>query len=77
MRLGYTRVSTEGQTIDLQKDALKRFRWSEVYQEHATGKIQRAPAWSLPQELARRRYVCGVAAGPAGRKPGRLGPAHR
>ena len=35
MRIGYARVSTEDQTIDLQKDALKRARCSETYEEHA------------------------------------------
>ena len=38
MRIGYARVSTEDQTIDLQKDALKRARCRETYEEHASGK---------------------------------------
>src|SRR5271165_5448923 len=37
MRIGYARVSTEDQTIDLQKDALKRARCRATYEEHATG----------------------------------------
>jgi DNA invertase Pin-like site-specific DNA recombinase len=38
MRIGYARVSTEDQTIDLQKDALHRTRCREIYEEHATGR---------------------------------------
>src|SRR5580698_10062371 len=43
MRIGYSRVSTEDQTIDLQKDALKRARCRETYEEHATGKNTARP----------------------------------
>ena len=43
MRIGYARVSTEDQTIDLQKDALKRARCGETYEEHATGKNTARP----------------------------------
>jgi hypothetical protein len=43
MRIGYARVSTEDQTIDLQKDALKRSRCREIYEEHATGKNTARP----------------------------------
>jgi DNA invertase Pin-like site-specific DNA recombinase len=43
MRIGYARVSTEDQTIDLQKDALKRARCRETYEEHATGKNTARP----------------------------------
>lgn len=38
MRIGYARVSTEDQTIDLQRDALKRAKCRQVYEEQATGK---------------------------------------
>ena len=37
MRIGYARVSTEDQTLDLQRDALKRAECREVYEEQATG----------------------------------------
>jgi len=43
MLVGYARVSTEDQTIDLQKDALKRARCRETYEEHATGKNTARP----------------------------------
>jgi DNA invertase Pin-like site-specific DNA recombinase len=43
MRIGYARVSTEDQTLDLQKDALKRAKCREVYEEQATGKNTTRP----------------------------------
>ena len=38
MRIGYARVSTDDQTLDLQKDACKRAKCRQVYEEHASGK---------------------------------------
>jgi DNA invertase Pin-like site-specific DNA recombinase len=38
MRIGYARVSTEDQTLDLQRDALKQAKCRQVYEEQATGK---------------------------------------
>jgi DNA invertase Pin-like site-specific DNA recombinase len=38
MRIGYARVSTEDQTLDLQRDAIKRAKCREVYEEQASGK---------------------------------------
>ncbi len=38
MRIGYARVSTEDQTLDLQRDALKHAKCHEVYEEQASGK---------------------------------------
>jgi len=43
MRIGYARVSTEDQTMDLQRDALKQARCREVYEDHATGKNTARP----------------------------------
>jgi len=38
MRVGYARVSTDDQTLDLQRDALKRAKCKEIYEEQASGK---------------------------------------
>jgi hypothetical protein len=38
MRFGYARVSTDDQTLDLQRDALERARCRQTYGEHACGK---------------------------------------
>jgi len=43
MRVGYARVSTDDQTVDLQKDALTRSRCREIYEEHVTGKNAARP----------------------------------
>lgn len=43
MRIGYARVSTEDQILDLQKDALQRAQCREVYEDHATGKNTARP----------------------------------
>lgn len=43
MRIGYARVSTEDQTLDLQRDALKRAKCRQVYEEHASGKTASRP----------------------------------
>ncbi len=43
MRIGYARVSTDDQTLDLQRDALKRARCREIYEEHASGKNTARP----------------------------------
>jgi Resolvase, N terminal domain len=37
VRIGYARVSTDDQTLDLQKDALKRAKYCELYEEQAGG----------------------------------------
>lgn len=38
MRIGYARVSTEDQTLDLQKDALKGAKCRDTYETQASGK---------------------------------------
>ena len=43
MRIGYARVSTDDQTLDLQRDALKKAKCKEVYEEHASGKNTARP----------------------------------
>jgi DNA invertase Pin-like site-specific DNA recombinase len=43
MRIGYARVSTDDQTRDLQRDALKRAKCRDIYEEHASGKNTAGP----------------------------------
>jgi predicted site-specific integrase-resolvase len=38
MRIGYARVSTDDQTLDLQRDAFERAKCQQIYEEHASGK---------------------------------------
>ena len=43
MRIGYARVSTGDQTLDLQRDALERAKCRQIYEEHASGKTTVRP----------------------------------
>jgi len=43
MKIGYARVSTDDQTLDLQRDALKRAKCRDIYEEHASGKNTARP----------------------------------
>ncbi len=43
MRIGYARVSTDDQTLDLQRDALKRAKCREIYEEQVSGKSAGRP----------------------------------
>ena len=43
MRIGYARLSTDDQTLDLQRDALKRAKCRQIYEEHASGKTTIRP----------------------------------
>lgn len=43
MRIGYARVSTDDQTLDLQRDPLKRAKCAQIYEEHASGKTTTRP----------------------------------
>lgn len=42
-RLGYARVSTDDQNLDLQRDALQRARCQRIYEEKASGKTTDRP----------------------------------
>ena len=43
MRIGYARVSTEDQTLHLQRDALEQDGCGQIYEEQATGKNTARP----------------------------------
>ena len=43
MRLGYARLSTDDQTLDLQRDALTRAKCRQIYEEHASGRSPARP----------------------------------
>jgi DNA invertase Pin-like site-specific DNA recombinase len=43
MRIGYARVSTDDQTLDLQRDALKKAKCRQLYEEQASGKNTARP----------------------------------
>ena len=43
MRIGYARVSTDDQNLDMQLDALEKAGCGRVYQEHASGKNTERP----------------------------------
>ena len=43
MRIAYARVSTDDQTLDLQRDALERANCRKIYEEHASGKKTTGP----------------------------------
>jgi DNA invertase Pin-like site-specific DNA recombinase len=43
MRIGYARVSTDDQTLDLQRDALKRAKCRQIYEEHISGRSATRP----------------------------------
>ena len=63
MRIGYARVSSEDHTIDLQKDALKRGRCRETYEEHVTGKNTATPQLEACRKSVREGdtfVVCGL-----------------
>jgi hypothetical protein len=68
MRFGYARVSTDDQTLDLQRDALKRAKCRQIYEEHASGKTTVRPgadSWRSSVQArnpsSKRRFVnsCG------------------
>jgi DNA invertase Pin-like site-specific DNA recombinase len=43
MRIGYARVSTDDQTLDLRRDALERAKCRRICEEHASGRNTTRP----------------------------------
>ena len=54
MKIGYARVSTEDQNLDLQNDALKEAKCDHIYEEKISGKIKDRPALDEALNFMRR-----------------------
>ena len=53
MKIGYARVSTEDQNLDLQKDALTRAGCERIHEEHKSGKNLQRPELALCRSVLR------------------------
>jgi Resolvase, N terminal domain len=57
VRIGYARVSTDDQTLDLQRDALKHAKCREIYEEQA---IWRRPSMRTTPSVCIARITSGT-----------------
>ena len=57
MKIGYARVSTEDQGLDLQLDALKKAKCQKIYREKITGRTKERPELQKLQENLRPNDV--------------------
>ena len=57
MRIGYARVSTQEQNLDLQKDALRRAGCKKIIEDVASGKAENRPGLDHARELLREGDV--------------------
>ncbi len=62
MKIGYARVSTQDQNIDLQLDALNKYDCSVIYQEKKSGKNSERPELKKMLQSVREGDVLVVAA---------------
>lgn len=53
MIVGYARVSTMDQNLELQRDALRRAGCERVYEDHASGSATERPGWAQVSEVLR------------------------
>src|ERR1035441_8256922 len=60
MRIGYARVSTQEQSLDLQKDALRRAGCEKIIEDVASGKTENRPGLDHVRELLREGDVLVV-----------------
>lgn len=66
-RVGYARVSSTGQSLEVQLEKLSQVKCDRIYQEKRSGRIAR-PSWisSVHELSTRRRYLDYHAIGSAG-----------
>ena len=60
MKIGYARVSTDDQNLDLQKDALTRAGCERIHEEHKSGKNLQRPELALCRSVLRAGDVLVV-----------------
>ena len=60
MKIGYARVSTQDQTLDVQLEQLKRIGCDKIYQEQASGKFSDREKLNLLLDFAREGDVIHV-----------------
>ena len=60
MRIGYARISTQEQNLDLQKDALRRAGCKKIIEDVASGKTENRPGLDHVRELLREGDVLVV-----------------
>src|ERR1700730_3033084 len=73
MLIGYARVSTDDQNLDLQRDALRLAGCEKIYEDRMSGAKAARPGLNLALEVARAGDVLnGLAARPAGTLAARL-----
>jgi DNA invertase Pin-like site-specific DNA recombinase len=60
MKIGYARVSTDDQNLDLQKDALTRAECSRIYEEHKSGKSLDRPELDACRKALRAGDILAV-----------------
>ena len=59
MKIGYARVSTGLQNLDLQEDSLEKFGCEKVFTDHMSGAKSNRPGLETAIEFVRSGDVCG------------------
>jgi DNA invertase Pin-like site-specific DNA recombinase len=60
MLIGYARVSTDGQNLDLQRDAPRRAGCEKIYEDRSSGAKASRPGLTMALEVARAGDVLTV-----------------